>query len=487
MPNPDAYRLEVNWSNDGSTWVDESARLIEGNVAMGRPTEFARVENGHAVLSLDNEDGRFHADYTLSPLYGNIDAERQLRLYATYSATDYAMFRGYITRIKPTAHRQVVSLECQDAFYAYAKTPLSLAAASSVTADNRIGAILNAIGDTVLARSLAAGSSIFESPSWRYTDALSAIRECEYNELGGMFIIDPDGTRRFDARHTRPLRTSAATIARPFEIDYERRADSVYNSARLQSAGYSAGVAGSVIYTHSPIPELIPAFSYRTYNINYHMNATSVITPTIGTTNDIAATADSVGAGADRSSNLSVYSFADYGDGADLVLYNAGPNDVQLQRLRIRGTPRIAAADLRLQSATATGGSSPFTSVYAPPAFGLMSGSVAELDVLGYAQYIANKYKTAQPLITLGLDGVSAARLIQMLTRKVGDRITVDDSGAAKWVTHVNADFFIEHVEHSFVCKQKLHSTKWLLTSYLAEQFWTLGTDALGTSTILGF
>lgn len=487
MPNPDSYEIAVNWNHDGSTFVDESGNTKEFVTFYGRQNEFAPPESGGATVILGNEDGRFTPEYSSSPLYGDLEPGRRIRIKATQTPTAYDLFNGYITRIVPDPVAQIAALECEDASRYLRDFHLNLALAEDKLSSDRVTAILDAVGIAGGDRDIATGQTTFPSPYWRNVDAFTALAEIAYNELGGLLFVAPDGKITFQDRHYRPKHALDATITRAtgMVLEYERRDDQVYKNATLQAAGVVEGVPGSQIWSLFPLPEQIAAGATLELPINYATPAKDVISPVSGT--DYSATANQDGTGTDRTSDLSVVTFDDYGGGAQWDIQNTGSSALWLQRAQIRGTPLQLPSHLSTVTRTASGSTSPFATSYVPAGFGLITDRV----LLGsYAEYIVNRYKTPQPLLRLTLQGATAALLTQMLSRQVSDRVKITDTGPA-WVSHVDDEFFIERVEHRMATDdetgQRLHETSWVMSNYLTDQFGVLDTSKLDVDAVLGF
>jgi len=79
------------------TWTDISAYL-EDSIATwrGRSQETDQYRTGTLELSLQNEDRRFDPTNTAGPYYPNVLPMRKIRVRATYSATTYDLFTGYV-------------------------------------------------------------------------------------------------------------------------------------------------------------------------------------------------------------------------------------------------------------------------------------------------------------------------------------------------------------------------------------------------------
>lgn len=78
------------------TWTDVSAYLRDGSVFRGRSSETQNFDAGSARLVLDNRDRRFDPTNTSGPYAGYISPRNQVRITATWNATTYPVFRGFI-------------------------------------------------------------------------------------------------------------------------------------------------------------------------------------------------------------------------------------------------------------------------------------------------------------------------------------------------------------------------------------------------------
>lgn len=479
------FALEVNWSDDGVTWVDETARLLDWNSKYGRDDDLSTPQTGILNLALRNDDGRFTPEYPSGPLFGNVENRRQIRLKSTLSPTTYSVFTGYIASIQPRPPSRRCTVLCADKFARFQRFHLNQALSENQLASQRVNDILDTVGVAAGERSIATAQTTFPVSYWRNTDALSALLECAENELGGLLFIAPDGKVTLQDRHYRPKQALAVTLSgsTQVQVDYERRDDQVYRRAELQAAAYVDGPAASQIWSYLPLPVLIAAGDTLEMDPNYAAPAKSVITP-VGTT-DYAATANQDGTGANKTGQLSVAQFTDYGGGATYNLKNNDTVGIWLQRDQIRGTPKLQPSELRVVTRTASGGVGPYDDTY-KRSFRL----ITDRALLGdYATYIVNKFKTPQPRLRVTLESINDTILAQQLARQVSDRVHITDI-ADPWATQVDADYFIESVEHSWRHDEAKLVTTWVMTSFLADQFWILGqvgASELGVATVLGY
>jgi len=93
--------VEVAFTSDSldttPTWVDVTSYVRSGSVRSGRTNELEEYQTGSCSLTLDNRSRRFDPLYTAGPYYGNLKARRLCRISATYSATTYRLFQGFVS------------------------------------------------------------------------------------------------------------------------------------------------------------------------------------------------------------------------------------------------------------------------------------------------------------------------------------------------------------------------------------------------------
>lgn len=475
------FALNVQW--DGISWTDEIARVIAFNVRMGRDSELSVTQAGRLTVTLRNEDGRYTPEYTSGPLYGLLEPLRAIHLSASFGGNTYGLFAGYITAIQPKPQERRCTIEAQDAFIHFANFHLNLPLADNKLSSDRIADILATVGYTQA--DIATGQSLFEYSYWRNSDALTALQEVAENELGGLVYMRPGpapgpATCVFQDRHYRPKQLTVATLDKTAEVNYQRRDNQVYNSAHLQCTAYIVGPAQSQIWSLVPLPQAVAAGATLELQINYPTLCKDVLTPVPST--DLVANSQPDGSGLDLTASITTVSFDNYGGGATWILRNDALVPAYLLKCQIRGTPLQQPSELRTVSRSASGGVSAFPRDYSRT-FRLLS----DRQLLGdFAQYIVTRYKTPQPVITVRLLPISDVQLTHMLARTISDRITVIDT-ADPWRTQVSGDFFIEQIEHTWQQEEAILNTTWVLTGFLADQFWLLGTSALGTDTVLGY
>ncbi len=106
MSSP-VLKVEIAFTSDPldttPTWVDVSAYVRAtsqggGGVSIrrGRSAGLERFEAGVAQVTLSNRDRRFDPSHAAGPYFGNLLPRKQIRITATWSAVDYAMYYGFV-------------------------------------------------------------------------------------------------------------------------------------------------------------------------------------------------------------------------------------------------------------------------------------------------------------------------------------------------------------------------------------------------------
>src|SRR5947208_861437 len=95
------YILECAFSTanpltDPGSWTDITAYMLDFTTHRGKPHELQRTQAGTMDVTLLNKDRRFDPTLTTGTYYPNVLPMKQIRLRATYSATTYDLFRGYV-------------------------------------------------------------------------------------------------------------------------------------------------------------------------------------------------------------------------------------------------------------------------------------------------------------------------------------------------------------------------------------------------------
>jgi hypothetical protein len=78
------------------TWTDVSAYVRSGSIRRGRSNELESFSTGTCSIVLSNGDRRFDPTHTTGPHFGTIVPRCPIRVSATYNATTYQLFYGFV-------------------------------------------------------------------------------------------------------------------------------------------------------------------------------------------------------------------------------------------------------------------------------------------------------------------------------------------------------------------------------------------------------
>jgi hypothetical protein len=168
----------IQWD---AAFVDESNLVYSFSATDGGSGLYGeRGKPGTATLQLLNSDGRFTALNASSPLFGQLAPGAAVWVAATYSATTYPLWAGWVRRIVPRTmsgkQPAVVDVICEDALGLWSDRSPNLTAQDQRTYGDFRLAALTAIGNTSAQRTLALEPDMMAATG-EYRDGLSALLE----------------------------------------------------------------------------------------------------------------------------------------------------------------------------------------------------------------------------------------------------------------------------------------------------------------------
>lgn len=197
------------------SWVDVSAYVLEWATDRGRNRALDQIEAGTATIRLDNLDRRFDPSYTSSPYYPNVLPTRRLRISATYSATTYYLFDGYVDEWPldwEEPFDSEIEITCTDLFGYFNRYSHS-GALSGEFSNHAIDTFLDIVfGNVAIApgpgRLIYAGHTLIEAATLTNKNALQHLQDIAEAESGLLFI-DGQGRVVFQDRHYRLTQTTS--------------------------------------------------------------------------------------------------------------------------------------------------------------------------------------------------------------------------------------------------------------------------------------
>jgi hypothetical protein len=485
------YTVEVDWNNDGD-WSDANetvtSRVIESvSITLGRDQAraFSPVAPGTMSFSLNNRSRDYYPDNSGSPIGSNLKPGRAVRCQATYSATTYGLYRGFTEdfTISPARNERKVSFTCSDALARLRNTTISTGLSEGIRTGDAIDLVLAAAGwtggiDTDI------GATVIRYWWAEQTDALSAIQQLVASEGSPALVyIDPaNGNFCFRDRHHRLTRTASTTSQTTLRdtgaepkfshlTDYQAGWSDVINDITLQVDERQAQRILSQVWT---MDERISVGASATLTIEVQASD-----PFRGAVTPVAGTDYNVLTGSVSSVSLSRTSGQ-----STVISITAGASGATIDALVLRAysIPVVRSVKIRASDATSI---TDYGSRGLPD--DLQPVWAGRYDAQALADLYVLQRKQRLPIMQVTVAGAAdATRLTQCLARTLSDRITIVDA-----VTGINADFFIERVQHEIDASQggRIHATTFGLERVPAAPAtagFILGTSVLNTG-VLGY
>lgn len=118
------WYVDVDWNNDGVFEADEASRVMAIQITRGRPNRFeqaaqgqiklARMKVGTCHVTLDNYDRRFEPWYASGALYPNVRPGRLFRVRVNDGSTTHNLFYGHIDAIEASPRDKMAEILASD-------------------------------------------------------------------------------------------------------------------------------------------------------------------------------------------------------------------------------------------------------------------------------------------------------------------------------------------------------------------------------------
>ncbi len=496
------YVLEVDWNADGDygdTNEDVSADLLD--VEFNRGRKFAsqltgRSEAGRLKALLRNPEGLYSPSNASGPLFGELLPGRKLRFRVTGDDAK-TRWTGFIEKLTPkhsTSDGLVVELQ--------AAGPMSLLDAivnppgsSGALTGTHITTVLDEVGWPAAERTIDAGQTT--TGPWFVEDTLAAnaIRGIEETELG-FFLEGPDGKLVYEDHHHRlksPHLTSQLTVSDavgstyPYLLSVKEsdRLQEIFNNVRVTVSTYTftSGTV-AVLWTLTGETPTLAAGESRSWWAQYP-NASSGgdadahvyawTTPVVGT--DVTQTGV-----ANADIGVAVSKFAR--TMKITITNNHASLAATLTLLQARGTPVSRGNPTTVSAEDAISQSAYGVRTFRQP--GKYHANTN--DAQAFCDYIVSKWKDPQPLVTLPFDAsINDTVFAGINAREISDRIMVVAQGI-RTKLGINQDFYIESIRDRINFRKGVsHYIEFACAPASSDDFWVLGTSALGSSTKLAY
>lgn len=450
------YNLYVDWENDGDftgTGEDVSARVFSEGVRWERGRDQVRQlappVAGQLAATLDNASGDYSPENGSSPLAGNVEPGRELKLEAVSGGTS-ALWRGILDEPTVDAEGQSVGLRALGRLSKLQGVTISTDLYTDITTDQAFEYVCAAAG---LASSeysaLDTGQTTLTAWWCAGDDALTMLNRILAAEGPGAAIYESAaGVITFHSRHYRLL-TSRSTTSQVTASDtgtgvlhvspysYNRGRDSVVNSASLEVATLAIASVESDIQTFE-IDPAVTLYPGDSVDIPIVLDAPADWEGTPGTFVSLPDLTLVDGTDAAYSATADRYS----GQVATLTITSAATYRFTFSAVTLRGyatTTATRAVTNSIDTSTSQGkyGLRALPTSYDPWPY--IDANVAS----DLCDAIVAAYQEPRAVVAITLENGTATELGHLLARDISDRITIVDSRS-----HVNADFFIERMAH---------------------------------------
>jgi hypothetical protein len=238
-------------ADSASVIVDVSNVVDSIQTIRGRNAQADQFQTGTLSLRIVDQNGDFNPQNPSGPYYNLLTPMRKVQITATYGATTYPIFSGFITSYTTTTPKNAndvvyTTIQAVDAFRLAQNAQIATVAGTSAgqLSGARINALLDAIDWPASMRDVDAGLTTMQADPGTARTSLAAMQTVEISEYGALYV-DAAGSFVFQDRNV----TAGSTGATPTvfndngsDISYFNavwRLDDtlVYNSASVTRTG----------------------------------------------------------------------------------------------------------------------------------------------------------------------------------------------------------------------------------------------------------
>ena len=450
-----AYKVSVDWNNDGDfadTYDDITADVTSIHYSRGKSDELGKAEVGQLSITVKNATGKY------TPGYGGVISASLLPkrpIKVTYGApTSYPLFYGFIEEIIPHPHlsEQDCIITAADGLDYLSRHDMATALYKNALTGTIHGYILDDAGWSASMRTLDAGQDTV--PYWYGSDvkARFAQEEIDDNEQG-FSIVDGAGYFRFEDRYHRSTathQTSQGTFTNTMaNISYSLNPKNVYNIVKVTVTPWTLQ-AEAELWRLQEKP-IIPVGETQTFWGESQNFVDAWVTPVI--TTDYTA-----------SGTVSIVT-TKFAKTIRLAVTNTDTVAVTITLLKARGTWYDDQTKVTRKAEDPTS-----QTAYQKRTLEIDGKYMTNIGLAqDLSSYAIGKYKDPRAELGMLIMNQDAATLTQILSLEISDRITVVNTKLG-----VNADYFIDYMEHDISMSGLLHTATYRLADCTNEDFWCL-------------
>ena len=210
--------LDTNILADAASVIVDVSNVVDSiQTKRGRNPQADQFQTGTLSLRIVDQNGDFNPQNGSSPYAGLLTPMRKVQITATYGATTYPIFAGFITSYQTSTPKNATdvvytTITAVDAFRLAQNAQISTVAGTSAgqLSGARINALLDAIDWPVSMRDVDAGLTTMQADPGTARTSLAAMQTVEISEYGALYV-DAAGSFVFQDRNV----TAGSTGATP--------------------------------------------------------------------------------------------------------------------------------------------------------------------------------------------------------------------------------------------------------------------------------
>jgi len=254
----DSGILGTNILADAASVIVDVSDVVDSiETKRGRNPQADQFQTGTLTMRIVDQVGAFNPQNPASPYFQLLTPMRKVQITATYGATTYPIFAGFITSYTTTTPKNAndvvySTITAVDAFRLAQNAQVSTVPGTSAgqLSGARINALLDAIDWPASMRDVDAGLTTMQADPGTARTSLAAMQTVEISEYGALYV-DAAGSFVFQDRDVTAGSTGLAPVVfndNGSDISYFNavwRLDDtlVYNSASITRTGGTAQVA----------------------------------------------------------------------------------------------------------------------------------------------------------------------------------------------------------------------------------------------------
>lgn len=190
------------------SWNDVTNDLVAFGIRRGRQNELDRMEAGTAIVVLNNISGNYWPGNTGGTYYPNVLPLKRINIRATYGATTYDLYTGYIESYEPIFRSNVSTktqmvLSCVDIIKCLSRLLLNDATGySQELSGTRVDNVLTDLGWLGTTDTDTGQGTMIATGAIANINALDHLFNVQDSEAGIIYVAG-DGDIQFEDRHHR--------------------------------------------------------------------------------------------------------------------------------------------------------------------------------------------------------------------------------------------------------------------------------------------